>query len=195
MRCHRSSARSCREAICSLAGAPRCSPRPPITRATAGSVQLFGTASTYFRYVQRLDRMAAGSQSGQLGAGVRLPKQGSLQITQAAAYSPSYLYQLFPTAAPLAPGEAIPVNPEYRIDQTESYSYRHENGARVRLPARNSPDDHGRIQPHRFQQAAAWHVQTSRRTRPARDSPALCHAEQRSRPGTSTAWASSAWAG
>ena len=33
------------------------------------SVQLFGTASTYFRYAQRLDRIAAGSQSAQLGAG------------------------------------------------------------------------------------------------------------------------------
>jgi len=86
------------------------------------SVQLFGTASTYVRYAHRLDRIAVGSQSAQVGAGIRLPKQGRLQLTQAAAYSPSYLYQLFPTAA-LAPGEAIPANPEYRIDQTESYSY------------------------------------------------------------------------
>lgn len=87
------------------------------------SVQLFGSASTYFRYAHRLDRIAPGSQSAHVGAGIRLPKQGRLQITQAAAYSPSYLYQLFPTAA-LAPGEAIPANPEYRIDETESYSYR-----------------------------------------------------------------------
>lgn len=88
------------------------------------SVQLFGNASTYFRKAQHLDRIATGSQSGQLGAGVRLPNQGSLRITQSAAYSPFYLYELFPTGAPLAPGEAIPVNPEYRIDQTDSYSYR-----------------------------------------------------------------------
>ena len=85
------------------------------------SVQLFGNASTYFRYAQRLDRIGTGSQSGQLGAGFRLPNQGNLRITQAAAYSPSYLYELFPTGAPLAPGEAIPVNPEYGIDQNESY--------------------------------------------------------------------------
>ncbi len=87
------------------------------------SVQLFGNASTYFRYAQRLDRIAAGSQSAQLGAGIRLPKQGSLEIAQSAAYSPSYLYLLLPTAAPLVPGEATPVNPEFQIDQTESYSY------------------------------------------------------------------------
>jgi hypothetical protein len=87
------------------------------------SVQLSGSASTYFRYAHRLAGIAAGSQSAQFGAGLRLPKQGRVEISQAAAYSPSYLYQLFPTAT-LAPGEAIPANPEYRIDETESYSYR-----------------------------------------------------------------------
>ena len=63
------------------------------------------------------------SHSAGLGASVRLPKQGSLQIAQTAAYSPSYLYQLFPTAALPAPGETIPANPDYRIDATDSYSY------------------------------------------------------------------------
>jgi hypothetical protein len=87
------------------------------------SVQLFGNASTYFRHAQRLDRIAPGSQSAQLGAGVRLPKQGSLRMSQAAAYSPSYLYQLFPTRVHVTPGDAIPVNPEYRINETESYSH------------------------------------------------------------------------
>lgn len=86
------------------------------------TVQLFGNASTYFRYAQRLDRIAAGSQSVRMGASVRLSRQGSLEITQAGAYSPSYLFRLFPTSA-LAPGDATPVNPEYRIDATESYSY------------------------------------------------------------------------
>jgi hypothetical protein len=88
------------------------------------SVQLFGNASTYFRYAQSLDRIGTGSQSGHLGASVRLPNQGTLRITQSAAYSPFYLYELFPTSAPLAPGEAVPVNPEYQINQTDSYSYR-----------------------------------------------------------------------
>ena len=87
-------------------------------------VQLFGMASTYFRYARRLDRLDPGSQSGQLGAAVRLPKQGRLELSQSAAYAPSYLYLLLPTAAPVAVGEATPVNPEFQIDQTESYSYR-----------------------------------------------------------------------
>jgi hypothetical protein len=87
------------------------------------SAQLFGSALTYFRYIHPLERIAVGSQNAQLGVGIRLPRQGTLQITQAAAYSPSYLYQLFSTGAPVAPGGVIPVNPEYPKDQTESYSY------------------------------------------------------------------------
>lgn len=90
---------------------------------TRRRLQLFGSASTYFRYARRLDRLDAGSQSGQLGVSIRLPKQGIAELTQSAAYSPSYLYLLLPTAAPLAAGEAVPVHPEFQIDQTEAYSY------------------------------------------------------------------------
>jgi hypothetical protein len=86
-------------------------------------VQLAGTALTAFRYDQRLDQVAAVSHSAGLGASIRLPKQGSLQIDQMAAYSPSYLYQLFPTGALPASGESIPTDPNYRIDKTESYAY------------------------------------------------------------------------
>lgn len=85
-------------------------------------LQLAGSASTAFKYYQRLDRLDALSHSAGLGASVRLPKQGSLRVDQAAAYSPSYLYQLFPTPSP-ALGASIPPNPDYQIDQTESYSY------------------------------------------------------------------------
>src|SRR5437899_3337626 len=86
-------------------------------------LQLAGTALTAFRYYQRLGEVAAVSHSAGLGATVRLPKQGSLQISQTAAYSPSYLYQLFPTTALPAAEESIPANPDYRIDQIASYSY------------------------------------------------------------------------
>ena len=118
------------------------------------SVQLFGNASTYFRYAQGLDRIAMGSQSGQLGAGVRLPNQGTLRITQSAAYSPFYLYELFPTGAPLATGEAIPVNPEYRIVQTDSLLVSDRNVTRVRVSSRNSFHHYGRLPRHRFRGAA-----------------------------------------
>ena len=85
-------------------------------------VQLAGTALTAFRYSQRLDQVAAVSHSAGLGASVRLPKQGSLQIDQTASYSPSYLYQLFPTTPLTVPGASMPANPDYRIDAIGSFS-------------------------------------------------------------------------
>ena len=87
------------------------------------SVQLFGDAATRFRYVQDLDQIAAGSQHGRLGLGFRLPHRGNLEVTQAGAYSPSYLYDLLPAVTPQPPGEAVPGSPEYQIDQTESLTY------------------------------------------------------------------------
>src|SRR5262249_38793894 len=62
-------------------------------------VQLAGSALTAFKYYPELEELAAVSHSASLGANIRLPKRGSLQISQSAAYSPAYLYQLFPTAA------------------------------------------------------------------------------------------------
>ena len=87
------------------------------------SVQLFGSAATTFRYVQQLDQIAMGSQQGRLGLTFRLPRQGNLEVTQAGAYSPSYFYDLLPAVIPQPPGEAVPGNPQYQIDQTESMIY------------------------------------------------------------------------
>jgi hypothetical protein len=86
-------------------------------------VQLFGTGSSYLRYVHGLDRMAAGPQNLYGGANIRLPKRGNLELSQGATYAPSYFYQLLSATTPLGPGEAVPANPEYRIGQNASYSY------------------------------------------------------------------------
>jgi len=86
-------------------------------------VQLAGSLLSAFRYYTQLDAVAAVSHSASLGASVRLPGQGSLQVSQSVAYSPAYLYQLFPTTAVAVSEEAIPVNPDYRITPNNSYSY------------------------------------------------------------------------
>jgi len=86
-------------------------------------LRLAGNASTAFRYYQSLNRLDALSHTAGLGANVTLPKKGSLQIDQSVAYSPSYLYQLFPVDSSPDLGESIPANPDYQIAQTESYSY------------------------------------------------------------------------
>ena len=86
-------------------------------------LQLAGTALTAFRYYGRLNEVAPVTHSAGLGASISLPRQGNLHLAQTAAYSPSYLYQLLPTAGLPAPIESIPANPDYRIDATDSYSY------------------------------------------------------------------------
>ena len=86
-------------------------------------LQLAGSASTAFKYYHQLDRLDALSHDASLGIGLRLPKEGRLEINQAAAYSPSYLYQLFPQVDLPELGPSIPSNPDYRIDQEPSYTY------------------------------------------------------------------------
>ena len=85
--------------------------------------QVAGTAFSAFRYYQRLDQVSSVTHSAGLGGTVRLSSRSTLEMNQTAAYSPSYLYQLFPSVAPPAVGDAIPAAPDYRVDQTQSYSY------------------------------------------------------------------------
>jgi hypothetical protein len=80
------------------------------------TVQLFGSASTYSEYGWSLKQFSGLSQSGEFGTRVRLPGGVRLTLSQMATYSPPYLYELFPTAAPLPPGESVPVTPVYRTD-------------------------------------------------------------------------------
>ena len=85
-------------------------------------LQFGASASTAFKYYQELERLDALSHGAAFGLGIGLPNGGRFDINEALAYSPSYLYQLFPQGEPPALGESIPLNPDYRIDQTASYS-------------------------------------------------------------------------
>jgi hypothetical protein len=99
-------------------------------------MQLAGTGLTAFKYYQRVGQVTALSHSAELAASVRLPKQASLQIAQTAAYSPSYLYQLFPTEASRVAGDSFQANPDYRIDATESHYYKTRVGFAFGSPRR-----------------------------------------------------------
>lgn len=102
--------------------------------------RLAANASTAFRYYQDLDRFDALSHTVGVGANLKLPKGGNFQIDQAAAYSPSYLYQLFPVDDSPGLGESIPANPDYQIAQTDSYSY----NTRLELSYGNARETHVR---------------------------------------------------
>jgi hypothetical protein len=59
-----------------------------------------------------------------IGAVIGLPAKASV-YDQSVAYSPAYLYQLYPVSA-LDLGEATPVAPDYQVVQTDSLNY-HSN--------------------------------------------------------------------
>jgi hypothetical protein len=85
--------------------------------------QITGSGETSFRYSQKLAGVAAVGHSGALGARVNLSRIATAEVNQTVAYSPSYLYQLFPTVTPPGLGEAVAAAPEFRVDQTDSYNY------------------------------------------------------------------------
>jgi hypothetical protein len=84
--------------------------------------QLTAHALTSFRYLPRIDRLTSVSHSAEVAAAARLPKQGTLQFRQTAAYAPDYMFQLFPTAAGSAGEVSTQTDPNYRVDQRGSYS-------------------------------------------------------------------------
>ena len=87
-------------------------------------LRIAATADAAFRYYDGLDRTDAVGYSGGFGAHIPLPGTASLRIDQSAAYSPSYLYQLFPVSTAPALGDAIVTAPDYQVLQTDSYDYR-----------------------------------------------------------------------
>ncbi len=54
---------------------------------------------------------------------LQLSPQTTLLINQTAAYSPSYLYGLFPGDSTLEPGDDIPAAPDYSVQARDTYSY------------------------------------------------------------------------
>jgi hypothetical protein len=86
--------------------------------------QFRGTGESSFRYYGSLGTADAVSASAGLGGSLNLPARGTLEVNQTAAYSPSYLFGLFPSVTPAEVGETIPIAQDYRADLTESLSYR-----------------------------------------------------------------------
>jgi hypothetical protein len=75
------------------------------------------------RHYSQVEEARTLSYSGGLGLSARLGGRTTLLANQSVAYSPSYLYGLFPSIAADAPGAAIPAAPDYATNDFESYSY------------------------------------------------------------------------
>ncbi len=80
------------------------------------------SASGAFRYYASLDEARVVSGAAVVGLTSRLSRNTRLQLDQNVAYSPSYLYQLLPTAAPADPGALPTTAPDYSIGESRSVS-------------------------------------------------------------------------
>jgi hypothetical protein len=92
---------------------------------TSRHLQIAATGFGAYRYGRALNRFDTMSQSAGFGAVIGLPAKARVRIDQSVAYSPSYLYQLYP-GSELSLGQAIPVAPDYQVVQTNSLNY-HSN--------------------------------------------------------------------
>jgi len=75
-----------------------------------------------FRYDPSLQRVDQVTRGASLLATVDLPKRGILHVDQTAAFSPSYLYRLFPVVDAPPAGQNQPTT-DYRVDTIDSRSY------------------------------------------------------------------------
>jgi hypothetical protein len=119
------------------------------------SFQLEGTASTAFKYYRQLDEVVGVTHSAGLRLGVRLPKRGSLQLSQTVAYSPSYFYLLFPTATTPTLSDSVPTDPDFRV-ATQSLSYDTNAALTFGSPRTMQVTMTGAYSRTNFQQPTVW---------------------------------------
>jgi hypothetical protein len=74
-------------------------------------------------YYPDLQEVRSISHNAGAGFSAQLARRTTLFVNQTAAYSPSYLYGLFPTAPDSIPGEPMTDAPNYAVSDAESYSY------------------------------------------------------------------------
>jgi hypothetical protein len=87
-----------------------------------GATQWSANVASTFAYYNDLGDVRSISHTGAVGFGGELGRTRVL-VNQALAYSPSYLFGLFPSVEEPAPGLPIPGAPDYQVDnEARSYS-------------------------------------------------------------------------
>jgi hypothetical protein len=74
-------------------------------------------------YYNELSKTRSLSHTVGLGFTARLSEKTSFLINQGAAFSPSYLYGLFPSESAVNPGDHIPSAPDYSASTRDTYTY------------------------------------------------------------------------
>jgi len=108
--------------------------------AWAGKRAEFGaTGASNLRYFADVGETRSVGHNAGVGLTLRLPSRTTFLVNQGAAYSPTYLYDLFPTGAVTEPGSTPTTAPDYSVSTFDTYAYstlmtlRHDFTSRVRL--------------------------------------------------------------
>jgi hypothetical protein len=101
------------------------------------NAQFAVNSASALAYYNDLSETRNLSHSVGVGFTAQLSPRMSLLFNQGAAYSPSYLYGLFPVDATVDPGDQLPVAPEYSVQTRETYSYNTSLGLTHSFTRRN----------------------------------------------------------
>ena len=101
------------------------------------SAQFAVNSASALAYYNDLSATRNLSHSVGIGFNAVLSQKTTLLVNQAAAYSPSYLYGLFPGDATVDPGDGVPPAPEYSVQTRETYSYNTSLGLTHSFTRRN----------------------------------------------------------
>ena len=86
------------------------------------NVQFGASAATAIRYYTEIQDYSTTS-SGGLGLTAQLARRTTFSVNQTFAYSPPYLYGLFPSVQPEDPGSVNVGGADYLVTDSESYNY------------------------------------------------------------------------
>jgi hypothetical protein len=85
-------------------------------------LNLTAQAFSAVQYYSKLDRVLGLAHSATLQTRLSLSRRSTLDASQSVAYSPSYLYRLFPSMVDPQLDAGIDGAPEYRVDEARSIS-------------------------------------------------------------------------
>jgi hypothetical protein len=87
--------------------------------------QFGASAGSVFRYYHGHDlkHVDVTNFNAAVGGSTQFTERTSFFVNQTMAYSPSYLYRLFPGVDQLGPGDVDPSAPDYRVNDTASYAF------------------------------------------------------------------------
>lgn len=103
-------------------------------------------AASNIRHYADLGGAKSLGHSAGVGVSANLPSRFALTVNQAVAYSPTYMYGIFPGSETTEPGEDYSTSPDYAVGDLDSYSYTTDFGLARRVTPRTGISLSGQFQ-------------------------------------------------